>query len=246
MKEEKSAIENTFQLRDDYDLETKPHLRLSQYKLNSLTNEAEVEQVYYLTPFGLKGSRRRSKDQELKIGRMELDENGEISNDIFLGDRTVSRLHCRIEYKDGFKKVEPLSKSMLSLFMMNHWRLGRNLNVPHLDSLSIYNICTYMTKKRQFYLKDSGSVLGSFIRIKKNQSIEIKEGQILGIGNEYILVINLLYFSDIQTFKLKLQEEFKDGSHIYNSEDISQDNLKYLTYLKVFVNPIIGDQSERV
>ena len=183
-------------MRDEYDTENLPTLILSQYYINTLTGESDINNVYYVTPYGLKDTKRENRDSEVKIGRMQLDENDKISNDIILIDRSISRLHCKIEFQDGFKKIESMHDELVSLFMMNHQRLGRNVRVPNLDQLTLMNIYSYMTKKRQFFIKDLGSILGTYIRIKRNQYIELKRGHIFAIGSEFILIVHSLLGSE--------------------------------------------------
>jgi hypothetical protein len=176
--------------RMEYDIRNMPVLKLLQYRLNTLTNETEIHKVYYITPFGLKDTQRDAIDFEVKIGRMQLDENENISNDIILLDRSISRFHCKIDFKDGFKKIDPLPEEFLAIFMMNHPRLGQNINVKNLDQLNLINICSYMKIKREFRIQDSGSILGTYIRLKRNHVVPLKMGQIFSIGSEFTLVVH--------------------------------------------------------
>jgi len=185
--------EHTWRLREQYNVETMPILKISKYKINSTCDEMEMDQVYYLTPYGLKGSEASRFNSEIIIGRRQFDENENIYNDILLDDMTVSRNHCKIIYSDGFKNIEPLSDQIVSLFMMNHYRLGQVLNVPNLDGISIFNICSYLKRKRQFYIQDCGSILGTYKRIKIHNFFEIKEKQIFMIGSDFNLIIENIH-----------------------------------------------------
>jgi hypothetical protein len=184
-------------LRSKYDIYKNPCLKISLTKLNALSNDREFITDYYLTPYGLIGSERKTDDYFLKIGRLPND-CGEVQNDIILSsDRSISRVHCKIEFGEGFKYIKRLPDEYTSFFMLNHPRLGRNINVKHLPSHLILNILSYMNNKNQFYLTDCGSISGTYIKLRHNQHYCVNRTQIYVIGSEFTLEIKEIYQCDI-------------------------------------------------
>ena len=106
-------------LRNKYDISKNPCLKISLTKLNSLSNDRDFITEYYLTPYGLIGSERKTDDYFIKIGRLPND-GGEVPNDIILSsDRSISRVHCKIEFGEGFKYIKRLPDEYTSFFMLN-------------------------------------------------------------------------------------------------------------------------------
>lgn len=185
------------QIRNQYNLLTDPVLKIKSYKMNSLTNEKEFISEHYITPYGLIGTIRNISDYCVKIGRLQNDENGMPQNDLILpSDRSISRCHCRIEYSDGFKYVRKLPDEYIALLMMNHPRLGSEINVPHMPHHLLYNILSYLHNKREFYLIDCGSILGTYIKLRFNERNYLNRTQIYAIGSEYLIIIKEIYLCD--------------------------------------------------
>jgi hypothetical protein len=177
-------------VRQEYDLETRPHLILSLHKLNPFINEKELERVFTLTPYGLVDSSRIMSDNQIKIGRMMLDEEGEVYNDIIIpSDRSISRCHCKIDFSKSFKEYRIIPDNYVAFLMMNHRRLGRYLNVPHLPTYALYNILSYLPEKLETSILDAGSMLGTYVKLKFNQPYPVDKGQIFLVGNEYVIII---------------------------------------------------------
>jgi hypothetical protein len=204
--------------RMEYDIHNMPVLKLLQYSINNLTNEADIHKIYYITPFGLRGTQRDAIDFEVKIGRMQLDENNYVSNDVILLDGSISRFHCKIDYKDGFRKIESLPDEFMAIFMMNHHRLGQNINVKNLDQLNLINICSYLKQKREFWIQDCGSILGTYIRLKRNQLVPLKTGQIFFIGSEFTLVVHNLKINPCLENQINSYDNTKVSRNLLNNE----------------------------
>lgn len=180
----------TLDMKNEYDIVNKPTLKLTHYILNNFTHEHDVHRTHYITPYGMKDSLRLATDGVVKFGRMSKDEGGNVINDITIEkDNTVSRNHCRIEVAEGFKKVELMPEAWVSLLMMTHHRLGKNINVPSLTSDLIFNIFTYMGKKRQFYLVDTGSTMGTYIKLQHKESYPLKKHSFFLLGCDIFLTV---------------------------------------------------------
>jgi hypothetical protein len=73
--------------------------------------------------------------------------------------------------------------------MMNHGRLGRYINVPHLPNELLYNILFYTAKKRQFYIEDNNSTYGTYKRITNTDECRVNRGDVILIGSEFMMKI---------------------------------------------------------
>jgi len=210
-------------IRKEYDLKNNPHLKITVFKLNSLTNEKQFEDEYFLTPYGLRNSERNIDDFFVKIGRLLMNEKSEIQNDIILSDdRSISRCHCKIEYREGFKYIKNLPDEYCAFLMMNHPRLGCFSNVRPLPNHLLYNILSYLGNKRQFYIIDCGSVLGTYKKLKFNQPYQLKRTQIYSVGSESLIIVKEIYHCNIYSKLLwdYIMEQMKDGVIILGlSED---------------------------
>ena len=197
-----------YQKIEEYDIKNKPALKLTLSKLNQLNNEQEIVSVYYITPYGMKNSLKvptTGEESIIKIGRLQRDEHGTVQNDIVLSqvDRSISRCHCKIDISEGFKKIDPLPDSWVSFLMMNNYRLGANVNVPHISRDIIINIFSYLPKKRQFYIRDCGSILGTYIKLKYGKYSKLCKNQIYGIGNEFMITVHYINKYNINKFNDK-------------------------------------------
>jgi hypothetical protein len=178
-------------LRNNYDILNKPVMKLCQFKLNSLTNEREIISEHFVTPYGMIGTHRNINDNFVKIGRLQLDENNVVQNDIILSpnDRSISRCHCKIDISDGFKKIEKFPDTYLSLLMINHPRLGKYSQMNKVSNNVLYNIISYLPRKRQFHLVDCGSIIGTYVRQRIGEVNYVKENEIFAIGSEFVIAV---------------------------------------------------------
>ena len=174
-------IKKNRNLKNEYDIVNMPVLKLSQYIINHLNYENEILKTFYISPYGMKDSERFDMDNFIKIGRLLKDDNGNFINDIALGDNYVSRFHCKISIEDGFKKVEKIPEEWLSFLMINHPRLSTDSNFQNLNTELIFNIFSYLTKKRQFYIIDSGSSMGTYVKLKHSKPHELKKNEFFQI-----------------------------------------------------------------
>lgn len=82
---------------------------------------------YLLTSRGMINSKKNTATKDLIIGRQQNTHDGGIPNDIVLHsmDRAISRIHCKIVYKDGFRVKRKLQKNFLTFLMQRHARVGK-------------------------------------------------------------------------------------------------------------------------
>lgn len=99
-------------------------------------------------------------------------------------DRAISRIHCKINYKDGFKNRLGLKNKTQIIeqfvaFLMNmHPRLGGTtlslLNILFIANSAFRNLPKHLFAKiwefhkapKKFYIADIGSIFGTFMKIK--------------------------------------------------------------------------------
>lgn len=203
---------------EEYDVENDPCVKVSVSCCNPETYIQELVQVYYITPKGVKGSQRpnRKRDKRVMIGRLEKEEDV-IRNDVVLSnDKNVSRYHCYIDYKGGFKKKSEVD-SRVALLMMNHPRLGSNLNVPVLPNYMLYDILSFAKDTHMFYLVDTGSAVGTFIKLQRNKCHLIQRGDIYCLGNEIIATVReVSYGSEEKNFKMLIKFLSKEARNKTN------------------------------
>ena len=154
-------------------IELKPHeasIRLEIVK--SLIPFNLITTNYIITYRGVVGSLRRQNNElnkEAIIGKEALDEKGCISNDILLNDRdsAISRVHCKLIYTHWFKQ-KGISLDFLCFLIMNHRRIN------HLPNHVLRNIMEFLRERKKLTMSDMGSIYGTFLKIKKESSMELK------------------------------------------------------------------------
>jgi hypothetical protein len=98
-------------------------------------------------------------------------------NDIVLpaSDRAISRIHCKIIYKDGFCVERPIPKYFLQFLMVTHNKKS-NSNWKFMPPHILRHVWQFLKPLNKFYLVDIGSVYGSYIRVKPTKPNPIEKG----------------------------------------------------------------------
>ena len=134
---------------------------------------------------------RRGADGDITIGRQQLTEDGTRPNDIMLtaADRAISRTHCKIIYKHGFRTRRAMSEGFLEFLKLFSVRARAPASV-YLPRELRRLIFSYYREPHKFYITDVGSVYGTYIRITKESPAEVVKGQTFLVGAD--VTINVL------------------------------------------------------
>eukprot|EP01016_Furgasonia_blochmanni_P008491 TRINITY_DN13449_c0_g2_i3.p1 TRINITY_DN13449_c0_g2~~TRINITY_DN13449_c0_g2_i3.p1 ORF type:complete len:368 (+),score=55.88 TRINITY_DN13449_c0_g2_i3:61-1104(+) len=158
-----------------------PHLKLTVIKCSTdVTNPPE----YVVTPRGMIGSHRNTDHDDLTIGRQHETVEGIIPNDIILSteDRAISRIHCRLIYKYGFKIPRPIPDAFVAFLMMTHPRLGEKSPGKKLPAHLLRLIYSFFKDPLRFYIVDVGSAYGTYVKLSQTPSQQIQKGNMFLIG----------------------------------------------------------------
>ncbi|KRW99875.1 SMAD/FHA domain [Pseudocohnilembus persalinus] len=161
-----------------------PYMKITILR-NTNTQLNEQPQEYFINANGMKDTKKNTDNNDIIIGRQfstTNDQQQEIHpNDIVLAsnDRAISRIHCKIIYKEGFLKSN--IQTDFQVF----------LGCTHKRSNSIWKkmpcylmqiVLDFVRPEKKFYLVDIGSVYGTFIRVKPEEPQMVMKGQIYLIG----------------------------------------------------------------
>ena len=110
------------------------------------------------------GSKKNTDCDDIVIGRQEVAKDIDIGsndirpNDIILppSDRSISRIHCKIIIKDGFRIPKKVSLNFL-LFLRETKRNYPNKIIVNLPDYILKLIWSFIRPKYAFYLVDIGS-----------------------------------------------------------------------------------------
>ncbi len=138
--------------------------------------DTQTEREHILTLSGLAGSSRHYNGTDITIGRQETTQN-----DIVIPDRTVSRTHCKLVYKDGFGKRAAVPKEWIAFLMLFHPRLARKAKIGWLPVPLRMLVISFLVDQA-FYLSDLGSTYGTFVRIRGE--VPLTSGAVVSVGRE--------------------------------------------------------------
>lgn len=85
-------------------------------------------------------------------------------------DRAISRIHCKIAYKDGFR-IRRKASDVFILFLFAVKK--NNFAIPDVSLRAIWN---FVRPKFAFYIVDIGSAQGTFVKIRYEKSQIIEKG----------------------------------------------------------------------
>eukprot|EP00347_Sterkiella_histriomuscorum_P015015 403358636 len=159
---------------------------------NDLSN---LQTIYYVTPRGVVNSLRTYIEGDVTIGRQYINDNGVRPNDILLpvSDLAISRTHCRIIYKNGFKSIKrPVPATFLEFSkLFQQKQLQKSSVFLPIELRRI--VLSYLKEPRQFYLQDLGSVHSTYYKVSKYFSQELRKGQNYQIGTDiYFNIVDII------------------------------------------------------
>ncbi|KAL4454184.1 hypothetical protein ABPG74_012141 [Tetrahymena malaccensis] len=226
----------------EYDAQ-EPYMKVTVMKTNQ--DNSNQNNIYYITPKGMVKSKKNTATDDIIIGRQESakqpepSQNGEPNeihpNDIVLPptDRAISRIHCKLIYKYGFR-IPRLVPDDFFLFLKGIKRGSFLVNIPQrIPDVVLRLIWKFVRPKNSFYIVDIGSAQGTFIKIRYDKSQIIEKGQVFLIGAEtqfHILEVNHHNFMQ--------KDECREDSGVMTNENASNmmgdenDFINFLLYEK--------------
>ena len=171
--------------------EGEEHIRMNVLHLSPL-GDHKFSDEYILTSRGVVNSRKNTKPRSLVIGRMSSIDDDVRPNDIILpfADKSISRVHCCIYFKNAFSK-QSLPMSFVTLLSGRLPRVaGANCSVKRLTRDLLARVFAYLKPKSQLLAFDLGSTTGTFKRVLFGQAQRVKKGDVYMIGNSFQLNAN--------------------------------------------------------
>ncbi|CAD8062549.1 unnamed protein product [Paramecium primaurelia] len=227
---------------------SEPYIKITVIKNQNLLNPTQQIE-YFINQFGLIGSIKNADSEDVIIGRQEKLENyqGQLifPNDIILkeSERLISRIHCKIIFKDFFRK----ETSLLPLYQKTLYEFRLPFNI-------ISKIQSYLEEPKDCYVQDIGSVFGTHIKVNRNYQA-MKKYQQYSIGSETTIQILEIHnlgseqkpkdqefdrlISKLRNAKYKCSLQGLDLKHFDRTLLVDQSFDQILTNLKCYKIPFI-------
>ncbi|EGR32872.1 hypothetical protein IMG5_068490 [Ichthyophthirius multifiliis] len=164
-----------------------PYMKIQVMKTNQNNNQ---NTIYYITPQGMVASKKNTETNDIIIGRQDSTKDPENSievhpNDIVLPntDRAISRIHCKIIYKDGFNVPKKISLDFFT-FLKGTKKNNKFSSLISFPEHVLRIIWKFIKPKSAFYLVDIGSAQSTFTKIKFDYPQKLEKGQVFLIGAE--------------------------------------------------------------
>ena len=168
------------------------------YRLEHITKE-KYKKNYFIFENGTYNSKKNTENTSILIGRLKTLKNY-IPNDITIPNKTISRIHCQLINNNYFRKKIKIKKKYL--FLINHLKKKKKINAG-----LIFIILKYLIPKKGIYLQDLNSITGTYLKLKKKENFEIKEGNNFLLGAE--ANFNIIFIKNTKNILFKIRKKIK-------------------------------------
>jgi hypothetical protein len=183
---------------------------------------------HYLTDQGLCFSDKNTKTRALMIGRQQESLEGIRPNDIVLNknDMSVSRIHCAIIYKYGFDRLRSINNSFI-VFLSGKLPQSKSY-VKRLPFYVLKRVYEFIKPARKIWALDLGSYVGTYKRLKLNESKSLNVGQTYIFGSDTKLLINMVFVprwlvKKSETSFILKQNNYNNENFFLNDDGIELD-----------------------
>lgn len=147
---------------------------------------------YILTSNGLLNSRKNTRPKALVIGRMSQVIEDVRPNDIVLpfSDKSISRVHCAIEYKHKFSDRKIPTCFVAFLSGKKARIAGARCSVKRLTIDLLHRIYSFIKPPSKVYALDLGSSTGTYKRVLYSKQYRLRRGDIYMVGNSFQFSVN--------------------------------------------------------
>ena len=181
-----------------------------------------LKEEYILTRRGLVNSKKNTKSKSIVIGRMSSAPDEVFPNDIVLpyADKSISRVHCCILYKNVFTPRRIPTNFVAFLSGKKYRKEGSQSKIYRLGHDIIHKIYSYVCPSSKIYAIDLGSTTGTYKRIQFDIPHKIRKGDLYMVGNGYNMTVNYMSSSRCKSSGLKelyqlLADEPEDKTDIH-------------------------------